>query len=47
MNIGHIQGLPLLRFVALEGNDRIPCRQLDELGEKLGATLSRPASCTR
>jgi Leucine-rich repeat (LRR) protein len=47
MNIGPIQGLPLLRFVALEGNDRIPCRQLDELGEKLGATLSRPASCTR
>jgi hypothetical protein len=39
--------LPILRFVSLEGNEGIPCRQLDELGEKLGNTLSRPLNCIR
>lgn len=45
-NIGPLSSLPVLRFVSLEGNDNIPCRQLDELGARIGATLSRPATCT-
>lgn len=44
-NIGPLSGLPVLRFVSLEGNEDIPCRQLDELGDRLGATLNRPGAC--
>ena len=44
-NIGPLSSLPVLRFVSLEGNDNIPCRQLDELGARIGATLNRPARC--
>jgi len=44
-NIGPLSALPLLRFVSLEGNNDIPCRQLDELGTRIGSTLSRPESC--
>lgn len=44
-NIGPLSALPLLRFVSLEGNDDIPCRQLDELGARIGSTLSRPEAC--
>jgi hypothetical protein len=46
-NIGILAGMPILRFVTLQGNTGISCRQLDELGEKLGNTLTRPATCTR
>jgi Leucine-rich repeat (LRR) protein len=46
-NIGVLAGMPILRFVTLQGNAGISCRQLDELGEKLGNTLTRPATCTR
>jgi hypothetical protein len=46
-NIGILVGMPILRFVTLQGNPGISCRQLDELGEKLGNTLTRPATCTR
>lgn len=45
-NIGPLSGLALLRFVSLEGNDGIPCRQLDELQERLGNTLNRPLNCS-
>lgn len=41
-----LMSLPLLRFVQLQGNDNIPCRQLDNLAEKLGGTLGRPGSCS-
>lgn len=44
-NIGPLSRLQLLRFVSLEGNEHIPCRQLDELQQRLGNTLNRPASC--
>ena len=44
-NTGPLSGLQLLRFVSLEGNTGIPCRQLDELQQRLGNTLNRPASC--
>lgn len=44
-NIGPLSGLQVLRFVSLEGNAGIPCRQLDELQQRLGNTLNRPASC--
>lgn len=46
-NIGPLASLPVLRFVSLEGNDDVPCRQLDELGARLGNTLNRPATCVR
>ena len=44
-NIAVLTSLPILRFVVLAGNSNIPCRQLDELEEKIGNTLTRPASC--
>jgi Leucine-rich repeat (LRR) protein len=44
-NAGPLTSLPLLRFLSLEGNEALPCRQLDELQEKLGNTLNRPAAC--
>lgn len=44
-NIGPLTALPLLRFASLEGNEDLPCRQLDELERKLGSTLNRPANC--
>ena len=46
--IGDIRALaelPILRFVSLEGNDGIPCRQLDGLAARLGNTLGRPQAC--
>jgi Leucine-rich repeat (LRR) protein len=46
-NIGPLSRLPLLRFVSLEGNDGIPCQQLDELGARLSNTLNRPQDCVR
>lgn len=46
-NIGPLGSLPLLRFVSLQGNDSIPCRQLDQLEARLGNTLNRPQSCIR
>jgi Leucine-rich repeat (LRR) protein len=44
-NIGPLTALPLLSFASLEGNNDLPCRQLDELGRKPGTTLNRPANC--
>ena len=46
-NIGPLTSLPLLRFVSLQDNDNILCRQLDELGAKLGNTLNRPLGCVK
>lgn len=37
--------LGLLRFVSLQGNPNIPCRQLDQLAERIGDDLGRPATC--
>lgn len=37
--------LPLLRFVSLQGNPDIPCRQLDQLAQRIGDGLGRPATC--
>lgn len=34
-----------LSAVILSGNTRIPCSQLDRLAQRLGANLTRPASC--
>ena len=42
-----LMGLPILRFVTLQGNEAIACRQLDNLHEKIGNSLNRPANCTR
>jgi internalin A len=44
-SITPLNNLPILRFVSLQGNDNIPCRQLDNLGSKLGSLLNRPQSC--
>jgi hypothetical protein len=33
------------RFLSLEGNNGIPCRQLDTFAQKLGNTFGRPESC--
>lgn len=38
-------GQQLLRFVSLQGNSDIPCRQLDQLEERIGNGLNRPISC--
>src|SRR5690606_32238404 len=40
-----LMNLPLLRIISLQGNDNIPCRQLDNLQDKVGNTLNRPLSC--
>jgi len=45
-NINTLIALPILRFIALQGNINIPCKQLDELEEKIGNSLSRPTICT-
>lgn len=37
--------LRLLRFVSLQGNPNIPCRQLDQLAERIGDDLGRPSTC--
>ena len=44
-NTNPLLDMPLLRFVAMQGNDNIPCRQLDRLAEKIGNTLNRPLNC--
>ncbi|MEX2367322.1 MAG: hypothetical protein WD601_12020 [Pseudohongiellaceae bacterium] len=44
-SISPLMPLPTLRFVSLQGNENIPCRQLDNLEEKLGNTLTRPLFC--
>lgn len=44
-NINALMSLPLLRFVALQGNNGIACRQLDNLEDKVGNSLNRPANC--
>lgn len=44
-DIRALADLPILRFLTLEGNDGIPCRQLDGMAARLGNTLGRPQSC--
>ena len=44
-NINILLSMPILRFVALQGNNNINCRQLDELEARLGNTLNRPERC--
>ena len=46
-DIGPLESIATLRFVSLQGNDDIPCRQLDDLQRKLGNTLNKPDSCKR
>lgn len=46
-SITPLMSLPILRFVQLQGNEGIPCRQLDNLQEKIGSsTLGRPTPCS-
>lgn len=45
-SVNVLMNLPLLRFISLQGNNNIPCRQLDNLQGKVGSTLGRPLSCT-
>ena len=45
-DIRPLMELSLLRFVSLQGNPGIPCRQLDQLAERVGDGLGRPASCS-
>jgi internalin A len=45
-NINTLMSLPILRFVALQGNNTISCRQLDDLETKIGNSLNRPANCS-
>ncbi len=45
-NINTLLSLPILRFVALQGNNAISCRQLEQLEEKLGNSLNRPGRCS-
>ncbi|MES2605929.1 MAG: leucine-rich repeat domain-containing protein, partial [Pseudomonadota bacterium] len=40
-----LQELPLLRFVSLQGNDRLRCAELDQLKARLGNTVSAPVQC--
>lgn len=44
-NINSLLSLPILRFVSLQGNNKISCRELDRLEEKIGNTLNRPLNC--
>lgn len=44
-NVGVLVSLPLLRFVSLSGNNRISCRDLAVLANKLGNTLDKPLTC--
>jgi hypothetical protein len=44
-NVGVLVSLPLLRFVSLSGNNRISCRDLAALENKLGNTLDKPLTC--
>jgi Leucine-rich repeat (LRR) protein len=44
-NIGILDSLPILRFVSLQGNNTIACRQLNALERRLGNTLTRPTQC--
>ena len=44
-DINALLPLPILRFVALQGIYRLPCRQLEVLGDKIGNSLNRPTSC--
>ena len=46
-DIRPLLNLPLLRFISLTGNNEIPCAQLDQLGEKAGIGLTRPAMCSQ
>lgn len=46
ISINVLLAMPLLRFVSLQGNNAIRCRQLDELEEKLGNSLNRPGRCS-
>lgn len=45
-NINVLMSLPILRFVALQGNNTISCRQLEVLEEKIGNSLNRPENCS-
>lgn len=45
-DIRPLMELSLLRFVSLQGNPGIPCRQLEQLAERVGEGLGRPASCS-
>jgi len=44
-SVGPLVSLPLLRFVSLSGNNRISCRDLAALENKLGNTLDKPVTC--
>jgi Leucine-rich repeat (LRR) protein len=44
-NVGILDSLPILRFVSLQGNNTIACRQLNALQNRLGNTLTRPTQC--
>jgi hypothetical protein len=46
-DIRTLQALSILRFVSLQGNNGIPCRQLDDLQQRLGNTLNRPTTCVQ
>lgn len=44
-DISTLLNMPSLATVNLAGNPEIPCQQLDILGERLGSSLTRPATC--
>lgn len=44
-DISGLLTVPSLTSAVLTGNHRIPCRQLDTLGQRLGQNLIRPAQC--
>lgn|GEM_PF-186568 len=44
-DIALLQSMATLTAATLNGNNNIPCQQLDALGQKLGGNLSRPQSC--
>ena len=40
-----LNAMPALRFISLQGNTNIACKQLDELEHRVGSSLNRPLSC--
>lgn len=44
-DIAPLLSMPTLTSAVLIGNNAIPCRQLDDLSERLGNNLRRPEAC--